>query len=231
MKKRILAELLGTFAIVFFGCGSIATLAGQPSAHVAVNLVFGLVVTSMIYALGPISAAHFNPAVTVAFALARRFPWRNVPGYIAGQILGAILACTALKVIIPELARACSFGATVARIPADRAVLSEGITTFFLMFVIMSVATDRSANSPIPGVAIGGMVMLGGLMEGPLTGNSLNPARSLAPAIFSGGEPLASVWIYILGPVLGAIGAAVAFEALRTLAEDAHSAPADIGRI
>ncbi|AIE86287.1 MIP/aquaporin family protein [Fimbriimonas ginsengisoli] len=228
MWRRYVAEGLGTFAIVFFGCGAIASLAGQPAAHLMVNAVFGLVVAASIYALGHISAAHFNPAVTVAFAVAKRFPWRYVPTYVASQLAGALAASGLHAVLFGGLAKAVGFGATQPTVDLARCLGIEATLTFFLMLVIISVATDRRANGAVPGLAIGMAVALCGLFGGPLTGCSMNPARSLAPALFAGGPALAAYWPYLVGPVIGACLAALVYEAIRGGDEHGQGAPNDL---
>lgn len=228
MGRRYLAEFLGTWAIVFFGCGAMATLAGDPAAHLMVNLVFGLTVAAAIYALGHISAAHFNPAVTVAFAVAGRFPGRFVLPYIASQFAGAVVASGLHSFFFGAKAVGAKFGATVPGGPVGSVFGIEVALTFFLMLVIISVATDRRANGAIPGLAIGAAVTLCGLMGGPISGCSMNPARSLGPAIFAGGSPMASWWIYGLAPVVGAILAARVYEVIRGGDEHGMGAPNDL---
>jgi MIP family channel proteins len=227
--RRYAAEFLGTFAIVFFGCGAIATLSGGGSAgHLAINTVFGLTVAAAIYALGHISAAHFNPAVTIGFAVAKRFPWRYVPPYLVAQLLGALTGSAIHFALLADKAANVNFGATLPSIDAVRAVGIEALLTLFLMLVIMSVATDRRANGAVPGMAIGMVVALCGLFGGPLTGCSMNPARSLAPAVFAGSAPLGSVWIYVAGPILGAVAAALLYEAIRGGDQHGQGAPNDL---
>lgn len=228
MIRRYVAEFLGTFAIVFFGCGAIATLHGQPAAHFMVNAVFGLVVAASIYALGHISAAHFNPAVTVGFAVAKRFPWKYAAPYIAAQVLGAVFGSFLHFAMIGDLASAVSFGATMPSGAAGVSVGMEVCLTFFLMLVIISVATDRRVNGAVPGLAIGMAVALCGLFGGPVSGCSMNPARSLGPAIFGGGAALGSYWIYVVGPVIGAALAAVVYEWVRGGDEHGKGAPNDL---
>jgi MIP family channel proteins len=180
----------------------------------------------MIYSLGHVSSAHFNPAVTVGFAAARRFPARMVGPYIASQILGAILAAGLLGLLLPRTGlQEHRFGATMPAVSFGSAFGIEVVLTFFLMLVIISVATDERVPPLAAGIAIGLTVMLAGLMAGPLTGSSMNPARSLAPAIMSGSESLAPLWIYIAGPVLGATLGAAAYEYLRTTRKLRPSCP------
>lgn len=230
MGRRYAAEALGTFAIVFFGCGSIASFGngGGVAGHVGVNLVFGLTVGAMIYALGHISAAHFNPAVTIGFATVRRFPWKYVPGYVFAQLAGAVLASGLHALLLPAQAASASFGATMPHIDALRSAGIETVLTFALMLVIVSVATDKRVNEAVAGLAIGSTVALCGLFGGPLTGCSMNPARSLGPALFAGGGALTSYWVYLFGPVVGAILGSLAYEAIRGSSEHAQGAPNDL---
>lgn len=207
LLKKASADAIGTFALVFAGCGAIMVDAQHGSlGHVGVSLVFGLVVMAMIYATGHISGAHFNPAVTLAFAASGRFPWREVPAYVGGQMLAALLAAGCLRALLGTTA---DLGATVVRIETGPALGLEILLTFFLMFVITSVATDGRASGPLAGVAIGGTVGLGALMGGPLTGASMNPARSLGPALVSGVTDLQ--WLYVIGPITGALFGAFAY--------------------
>lgn len=206
------AEAIGTFAIVFAGCGAIMLSNNQPSALPpgAIPVVFGLVVTVMIYAVGHISGAHFNPAVTAAFAVARHFPLRLVVLYWVAQTVGAFAAIGLLAFLFPE---STTFGATIPSVDPFRALIWEIVLTFFLMFVITAVATDTRAVGVMAGVAIGGTVALDAFIGGPMTGASMNPARSLAPAIASGN--FSGLWIYLIGPMIGAALAAKVYERIR----------------
>lgn len=229
--QRYLAEFIGTFAIVFAGCGAVIsnTMTGGSVSHVGIALTFGFVVTVMIYALGPISAAHFNPAVTLGFATARRFPWRHVPAYLFSQVAGALLASLFhLLLYGGALAARANYGATTPAVSLGAAAGFELILTFFLMLVIMAVATDRRVPGAVPGLAIGLTVALCALFGGPATGASMNPARSLAPALFSGGPALSVLWLYLLAPPVGAVLAALCYELLRDGMLHAQSAPADL---
>jgi aquaporin Z len=210
--RPMLAEAIGTFALVFAGCGAIMVSQRFPGsvAPGAVAVVFGLVVAAMIYAVGHISGAHFNPAVTLGFAVVGRFPKKDVPGYWAAQLVGAFVAIAVLDALLPKGA---GFGATLPSIPPMAAVAWEAVLTFFLMFVIISVATDTRAHGPIAGVAIGAAIALDAFMGGPVTGASMNPARSIAPAVFQG--ELSTLWIYLVGPAAGAVAAAFAYESIR----------------
>lgn len=231
--QRYLAEFIGTFVIVFGGCGAIISNASSQGAvsHVGISLAFGSAVLTMIYTLGPISAAHFNPAVTLGFASAGRFPWTHVPAYWLSQGFGALLASICHKFLfMGSAAKAVAYGATIPStgIPLGSVVVIEVILTFILMLVIMAVATDRRVSGAVPGLAIGLAVALCALFAGPLTGASMNPARSLAPAVFAGGTSLNVLWIYLLSPSIGAVLAGRCFELLRDGADHAQSAPADL---
>lgn len=210
--RKAVAEAIGTFAIVFSGCGSVMVAERFPGSVPisAVSVVFGLAVAAMIYAVGHISGAHFNPAVTLGFAIARHFPMRQVLIYWLAQVLGA-LAATALLVLLLPVGK--NFGATIPHVPAIQAIGWETILTFFLMFVIIAVATDTRAEGTMAGAAIGATVMLGAFVGGPVTGASMNPARSLAPAIAQGS--LDVFWIYLIGPVVGAVFAALLYSWIR----------------
>lgn len=209
---KIGAEMVGTFALVFAGCGAIVVneTMGAPLGHLGVCAVFGLVIMTMIYATGHLSGAHFNPAVTLAFAAVGRFPWREVPGYIAGQLCAACAAAYLLWVCLgtPEV-----LGATV---PSDSLIQTfsvEVVLTFFLMFVITAVATDSRAVGSQAGLAIGGTVAFCAMMGGPISGASMNPARSLGPALvlmdFNG------LWIYFGAPIVGALLGAGVYQFIR----------------
>jgi MIP family channel proteins len=198
--RCLLAEAIGTFALVFAGCGAIM-VDSKTSAlgHVGVAISFGLVIMVMIYAVGHISGAHFNPAVSFAFALARHFPWPRVALYWTAQLAGALAAALVLRESLGDIAH---LGATLPSGSDGQAFLWEAVLTFFLMFVIMAVATDTRAVGEAAAIAIGGTVGLDAMFGGPITGASMNPARSLAPAIAGG--PTTGLWIYLLAPLLGA---------------------------
>ena len=203
---------MGTFALVFAGCGVIMIHELYPETvpTSAIPVVFGLVITIMIYALGHISGAHFNPSVTFAFALVKRFKYKEIIPYWIGQFTGALSAIALLIIILPETQ---TIGATIPDIHLWQAWIWEFILTFFLMFVIIAVATDSRAISTMSGAAIGAAVMLDAMIGGPVTGASMNPARSFAPALFS--AQLEYIWLYITAPTLGAISAAFLYEYIR----------------
>ncbi len=230
MLRRYLAEFLGTFAYVFFGCGAKIVVGnrGDTTDLLFIYLIFGLTLFAMAFALSHISAAPFNPAITLGLAVVRRFPWRYVLPYWIAQLLGAIAASSLHLLLIPDRAAHASFGATIPDIPPVPAVAIETIITFFLMLVFMSSATDRRISRAATGLAVGSTITLAGLFAALLTGGSMNPARSLAPALFAGGPALSIAWVYWIGPVLGAILGALAYELLRGGKEYAMSIPEGI---
>lgn len=199
--KNYFAESIGTFALVFCGTGAIVIndVSGGLVTHVGISLTFGLIVMAMIYALGDVSGAHINPAVTLAFWSAGRFPGREVLPYIVAQLLGAVLASALLKMLFPQHA---TLGATLPLGPDFRAFIIEILLTFFLMFVIITVSTGAKEKGITAGIAVGSVVALEALFAGPITGASMNPARSIAPAIISG--HVHSLAVYVAAPVFGA---------------------------
>ena len=213
LSKRAFSESLGTFAIVFFGCGSIMVVERFPHTlnPVAIPIVFGLIVAAMIYGLGHVSGAHFNPAVTLAFAVSRHFPFREVLIYWVAQCSGAILASLALSALLPA---GIGNGETTPHLPLLQTFGWEALLTFFLMFVVMGVATDTRAVGTMAGVAIGAVIILEAYVAGPLTGASMNPARSLGPAIISGN--LGLLWLYISSQFLGATVGSLCYQWLRS---------------
>jgi len=202
--RKLSAEFLGTFALVFAGTGAIIIneTSGGAITHVGVALTFGLVVLAMIYTLGDVSGAHLNPAVTIGFWAARRFPAREVWRYAAAQISGALLASLILKLLFPANA---NLGATHPAGSALQSFVLEFILTFLLMFVILNVSTGAKEKGVTAGIAIGAVIALEALFAGPVCGASMNPARSLAPALVSG--HLNDLWIYLVAPTLGALAA------------------------
>ena len=213
LLRRALAEGFATFALVFAGCGAIVADAeyGGALGVVGVALVFGLIIMVMVYAIGHLSGAHINPAVTVAFAVTRHFPVRDAAAYIPAQIAGAALGAVTLLAVWPD--QPAALGATVPTVGDGSALAYETILTALLMFVIMAVATDARAVGPAAAIAIGGTVGLGALFGGPVTGASMNPARSLGPALASG--EWTAIWIYLLAPVAGAVVGALAYQLMR----------------
>lgn len=212
LMQRCGGEAIGTFALVFAGTGAIVidqTYTGAVG-HIGIALTFGLVVTTMICSFGELSGAHFNPAVTLGFAATRRFPLREVPAYIGSQIGGALLASLMLRWTFPDNV---SLGMTRPRVATVPAFVWETVLTFLLMLVILQVATGSKEQGRMAGIAIGGTVALEALFAGPITGASMNPARSLAPALVGGHFHL--LWLYLTAPVLGALLAVLAWRAMR----------------
>ena len=209
--RKLAAEFIGTFTMVFVGCGAISVEVSQPGVigHFGISMIFGLVVGAMIYATGHISGAHFNPAVTLGFASTDRFPWKQVPAYVLAQCAAALVAMALLKWILPEHVS----GVTGTSLALSKAFFVEVLLTFFLMFVIAAVATDHRAVSQLAGVAIGATVALGALFGGPLTGASMNPARSLGPALVLGDTT--NLWLYLVAPCVGAVAGAWAYRLIR----------------
>ena len=199
--KSYLAEFIGTFALVFAGTGAIIIndLSGGAITHVGVALTFGLVVLAMIYTVGDVSGAHLNPAVSFGFWFARRFPSRKLLPYIAFQILGALLASASLKILFPQHQ---TLGATLPSGSSLQSFVLEIILSFFLMFVIVNVSVGAKEKGLMAGVAVAAMVGLEALFAGQISGASMNPARSIAPAIVSG--RVSELWIYIFAPLTGA---------------------------
>jgi aquaporin Z len=204
--KKYISEFLGTFFMIFCGTGAmtINEVTGGEVTHVGIAITWGLIVMVMIYAFAETSGAHFNPAVTIAFAYAKKFEWKEVPKYILAQVLGAILASLLLWFLFPTSE---FLGATIPAIDVYRAFVLELLLTFFLMVVIINVSTGSKEIGIVAGIAIGGVVLLEAMFAGPITNASMNPARSLAPAIVSGN--LQHLWLYIIAPVLGALLAVV----------------------
>jgi aquaporin NIP len=200
--KRYYAEALGTFALVFCGTGAIVINQESNGAitHVGIAFTFGLIVMVMIYALGPVSGAHLNPAVTIAFSVAKRFPVREILPFIVSQGVGAFLASITLRLLFPanEL-----LGSTMPAGTELQSFVLDAILTFFLMLVIIQVATGSKEQGMFAGLAIGSTVLLEAMFAGPVCGASMNPIRSLSPAVVSG--HLEHLWIYLLAPVLGAV--------------------------
>ncbi len=226
MLRRYAAECVGTFGIVFAPVALSATghFAGGESGLMAAAWVSGLAVLAMIYTLGHISAAHFNPAVTLGFAVAGRFPWRYVLPYWLSELSGGILAA-ALAALLFGAGHGVHLPASG---PLSRAVGVEAVLTFFLMLVIIAVATDKRVNGAVPGLAIGLTVVFDVAIGGPVTGGSMNPARSLGPALFGGTAALSVYWVYVVGPFLGAAVAARLYEAIRGGEQHAQGAPNDL---
>ncbi|MEY2516642.1 MAG: aquaporin [bacterium] len=217
LLRRSFAEALAAFALVFAGCGAIVTDATRDGALGATGVaaVFGLIIMVMVYATGHLSGAHINPAVTIAFTLTRHFPVRDAAAYVVAQLVGATAG--ALLLLAAWSDKPAALGATVPSVGTGTALLYEVVLSALLMFVIVAVATDTRAVGPAAAIAIGGTVALDALFGGPLTGASMNPARSFGPALAAG--EWREFWIYALGPVLGAALGAGAYQIVRGLQE------------
>jgi aquaporin NIP len=213
LPRRALAEALAAFVLVFAGCGAIVANAHyeETLGTVGVALAFGLAIMVMVYATGHLSGAHINPAVTVAFTLTRHFPRRDALAYIPAQLAGATAAALLLRAAWP--AEPGALGATIPTVAAATALGYEVALTAFLMFVVMAVATDTRAVGAAAAIAIGGTVGLDALFGGPVTGASLNPARSFGPAVAA--WEWQDFWVYIVGPLLGAALGALAYQLVR----------------
>jgi aquaporin Z len=200
--RKLAAECVGTFALVFAGTGAIVIndVTGGTVSHIGVALTFGLIVLAMIYALGDVSGAHLNPAVTLGFFAARRFPGRSVLHYVGSQCAGALLASLSLRMMFPAHR---TLGATIPRGGDLQSFVLEVVLTALLMFVILSVSTGAKEKGITAGIAVGSVIGLEALFAGPISGASMNPVRSLAPAVVS--LQFTSLWVYLTAPTLGAV--------------------------
>jgi aquaporin Z len=210
--KKYISEFIGTFSMIFCGTGAMVVneITGGTVTHVGIAITWGLIVMAMIYAFGETSGAHFNPAVTIAFAFAKKFSWKEVPKYILAQVLGAFLASFVLLFLFPASE---TLGATIPTVDAGRAFVLELLLSYFLMVVIINVSTGSKEMGIIAGIAVGGVVLLEAMFAGPITSASMNPARSIAPNIVSGN--IAGLWLYILAPILGAILAVISCKLIK----------------
>ncbi len=212
LLRKLLAELLGTYALVFAGTGAIVInqVSGGVITHVGVALTFGLIVLAMIYTLGDVSGAHINPAVSIGFTVSGRFPISHLFPYIGAQIAGALLGSLTLHFLFPQNAL---LGATLPAGSAQQSFILEVLLTTLLMLVILNVSHGAKEKGITAGIAVGAIITLEALFAGPICGASMNPARSLAPALVSG--HLEYLWIYLAAPVLGALLAVPLFALLR----------------
>ena len=197
--KKYLSEFIGTFSMIFCGCGAmvINDFTGGSITHPGVAITWGLIVMPMIYAFGDVSGAHFNPAVTLGFAVAKKFKWIEVPKYVIAQLFGALTASYVLLFLFPE----SDLGATIPTIEPLKVFIIELLLSFFLMLVIINVSTGSKEIGPVAGIAIGSVVLLEAMFAGPLTKASMNPIRSLATALASGN--FSHLWIYLTAPFAG----------------------------
>lgn len=210
--KKYFAEFIGTFILVFCGTGAIIIneVSGGTISHLGIAITFGLAVLAMIHTVGDISGAHMNPAVTIAFALSKRFEWKMVSPYCASQIAGALLASITLKLLFPDNEY---LGATLPHGSSTQSFILEFLLTFILMFVIFNVSSGAKEKGITAGIAIASVVALEALFAGPICGASMNPARSIAPAIISG--HIEHLWLYIIAPVAGAVFSFLIFKLIR----------------
>jgi aquaporin NIP len=210
--KNYLAEFVGTFTMVFCGTGAIVIdqVSGGMVGHLSVSITFGAIVMAVIYAIGDRSGAHINPAVSIAFAVSGQFAWSKVPGYLLSQFLGGILASLVLWLLFPGLE---NYGMTLPAGSVMQSFVLEIILTFFLMFVILQVSSGSKESGMMAGAAVGAVVLLEALFAGPISGASMNPARSLAPAMISG--QLNEIWIYLLAPTIGAALSVIVWRLLK----------------
>jgi len=215
-----IAELVGTFILVFGGTAvAVAAILSRPTAggaygSLAIALAFGLALAIVVASIGHVSGAHVNPAVTLGMAAARRFPWNYVPIYIAAQLVGAVLAALATWLTFGG-AGARSKANLAATYPAQgvgdlQAFVVEILITFILVFVVISVATDQRAPAAIAPIAVGFALAVGVFIAGPVTGGAVNPARALGPMVVAG--DFTAAWLYILGPIIGGILAALLYD-------------------
>ncbi|KAL4627248.1 hypothetical protein ACB092_05G154900 [Castanea dentata] len=211
--QKLIAEAVGTYFLIFAGCAAVVVNLDKNKVVTlpGIAIVWGLAVMVLVYSVGHISGAHFNPAVTIAFATCKRFPLKQVPAYIAAQVLGSILASGTLRLLFEGQQN--QFAGTLPAGSNMQSFVIEFIITFYLMFVISGVATDTRAIGELAGLAVGSTVLLNVMFSGPITGASMNPARSLGPAIVH--SEYRGIWIYMVAPILGAISGAWVYNVIR----------------
>ncbi|XP_072998666.1 aquaporin NIP1-1-like [Typha latifolia] len=210
--QKLIAEVIGTYFVIFAGCASVTVnLSKGTVTFPGICIVWGLVVMVMIYSVGHISGAHFNPAVSIAFAITGRFPWKQVPPYIGAQLLGSTLASGTLRLLFGGKREL--FHGTIPAGSDVQSLVLEFIISFYLMFVVSGVATDNRAIGELAGLAVGFTVLLNVLFAGPISGASMNPARTLGPAIVA--NRYESIWVYIVGPICGTVAGACAYNVIR----------------
>lgn len=212
MPNRAFAEVFGTFCLVFAGTGAIVVndMSGGSITHAGIAIVFGLVVMAMIHTVGDISGAHLNPAVTLGMWTAGRLPATAVMPYIASQMVGGVAASLLVRGLFPQHA---TLGATLPSGPVWQSFILEVVCTMMLMVVILRVSSGSKERGLLAGITVGGLIGLEALFAGPISGASMNPARSLAPALVT--LQLGAVWIYLVAPVMGALGGVVVYTLLR----------------
>lgn len=212
ITQKVMAEAMGTYFLVFAGCSAVVVNKIYGSVTFpGVCVVWGLIIMVMVYSVGHISGAHLNPAVTITFAIFRHFPYKQVPLYILGQMLGSILASGTLYLMF-DVDEDAYFG-TVPVGTKGQSLMMEFITSFMLMFVISGVATDNRSIGELAGIAIGMTILLNVFIAGPVFGGSMNPARSIGPALIM--QKYTGLWIYVVGPLLGTIVGGFAYNLIR----------------
>ncbi|XP_004485943.1 nodulin-26-like [Cicer arietinum] len=213
LLKKLVAEVVGTYLLIFAGCGAVVVNLDKDKVitHPGISIVWGLTVMVLVYSIGHISGAHFNPAVTIAHASTKRFPLKQVPAYVIAQVLGSTLASGTLRLIFNG--KENHFSGTLPAGSNLQCFVVEFIITFYLMFVISGVATDNRAIGELAGLAVGSTVLLNVMFAGPITGASMNPARSLGPAIVH--NEYRGIWIYIVSTTLGAMAGTWVYNIIR----------------
>ncbi|PWA79641.1 major intrinsic protein, Aquaporin-like protein [Artemisia annua] len=214
--RKVVAEVVATFVLVFVSCGCAALGASdEPKvSQLGISVASGLIVTVMIYAVGHISGAHMNPAVTIAFATVRHFPWKQVPFYAVAQFTGSIAASFALKTLLQPIE---NLGTTTPSGTDLQALIMEIIVTFIMMFVTSAVATDSKAVGELAGIAVGSAVCINSILAGPISGGSMNPARTIGPALAS--NTYKGIWVYIVGPITGTLLGVMCYSFIRATNE------------
>ncbi|CAL9043006.1 aquaporin NIP2-1 [Musa acuminata AAA Group] len=217
LPRKVVSEMIATYLLVFVTCGAGALNKNNPGvvSQLGQSVAGGLIVTVMIYAVGHISGAHMNPAVTLAFAVARHFPWIQVPFYMLAQIAGSTTASYILRELLDPIH---DLGTTTPSHTAAKALVTEIVVTFNMMFVTAAVATDTKAVGELAGLAVGSAVCITSILAGPISGGSMNPARTLGPALAS--NKFDSLWVYFVGPPVGTVAGALAYSFIRL---DEHS--------
>ncbi|KAG6692188.1 hypothetical protein I3842_10G101400 [Carya illinoinensis] len=211
--QKMIAEAVGTYFLIFAGCAAVVVNMGNDKVvtQPGISIVWGLAVMVLVYSVGHISGAHFNPAVTIAFATCKRFPWKQVPTYVFAQVLGSTMASGTLRLIFNGHQN--FFAGTLPSGSEVQSFVLEFIITFYLMFVISGVATDNRAIGELAGLAVGSTVLINVMFAGPISGASMNPARSLGPAFVH--NEYRGIWVYIAGPILGAVSGALVYNLIR----------------
>ncbi|KAL7101648.1 hypothetical protein ACP275_08G067200 [Erythranthe tilingii] len=211
--QKVVAEIIGTYFVIFAGCGSVVVnkLYGETVTFPGICVTWGLIVMVMIYTVGHVSGAHFNPAVTITSAVFRRFPWKEVPLYIIAQLMGSILASGTLSLMF-DVTEKAYFG-TLPVGSNGQSLAIEIIISFLLMFVVSGFGTDSRAIGELGGIAVGMTIMLNVFVAGPISGASMNPARSIGPAIVK--HEYRGLWVYVVGPIIGTISGAFAYNLIR----------------